>query len=81
MEGGYEQMPVYLAEDIEYVCGRNHVGCVLDEGIVISALDAYANLGCTVLTHEYFHILGYVEQEIPKCLPYTWRIHTSLAQI
>ncbi len=60
---------VWLTDDIETDCNNmNHInGCILDIGIISSNPFAYTEKGCNVLTHEWFHLMGYEENEIPLC--------------
>ena len=63
-----EPITVWITDDIEEQC--NHMGsdaCYLDHGIITLNPFGFAAKGCTVLNHEYYHILGYAENEIPYC--------------
>jgi len=58
-----------LSDDLERDCNHMHVnGCVTDLGIITLNPFNYADKGCDTLTHELYHIYGYEEHEIPKCV-------------
>jgi hypothetical protein len=71
---GYDYAPIYLQEDISDLCMHDHArACVWEVNGVMSIitkphdLHGFESKGCTILTHEYYHLLNYRESEIPKC--------------
>lgn len=56
---------------IEEFCGSRHAGCVIEYNnqvsIVVNDPFGFNIKGCNHLTHEYHHLAGYSEQEIPWC--------------
>ncbi len=71
--GDYNTYTTYESDDIEFDCKHNKVlGCVMwinDEmALIVTSLYQEDVKGCTVQTHEFFHIMGYEEWEIPQCI-------------
>ena len=70
---GYYEYTIYESDDIGFDCKHNRAnGCLMmvDGKIasVIEDITHYASRGCTVQTHEFFHLMNYLEDEIPKCI-------------
>ena len=69
---GYYQYNIYESDDIHFDCKHNKAtGCLMMVNGTISSvvmdINAYASKGCTIQTHEFFHLMNYEEWEIPKC--------------
>lgn len=70
---GYSQYTTYESDNIEFDCKHNKVlGCVMwinnEMAIILADINQYDPKGCTVQTHEFMHIMGYEEWEIPRCI-------------
>jgi len=70
---GYYEYTIYESDDIGFDCKHNRAnGCLMmvDGKIatIISSIETYASKGCTVQTHEFFHLMNYLELEIPQCI-------------
>ncbi len=71
--GDYNTYTTYESDHIEFDCKHNKVlGCVLwinnEMAIIITDINQIDPKGCSVQTHEFFHIMGYEEWEIPDCI-------------
>lgn len=70
---GYEQHMVFISTDIATDCQHKFArGCVNDLGldttsIIVENPFEWSATGCNVLTHEWFHLYGYSEAQIPIC--------------
>lgn len=67
-------VPIIVTEDLAELCpSDNHLanGCITEYRnrvtMVIKEFGIFAEQGCTVEIHEYYHLLGYEETEIPYC--------------
>ncbi len=70
---GYTQYTTYESDNIAFDCKHNKAnGCLIYKdgalAIVIMDINMKASKGCTVQTHEFYHLMGYEEWEIPKCI-------------
>ena len=69
---GYFEYNIYESDDPTFDCKHFKAsGCLLmvngTISSVVSDINAYASKGCTIQTHEFFHLMNYLEYEIPKC--------------
>jgi hypothetical protein len=67
-ETGYFKAPIIY--EIEKCNHKNANGCVIgnkSDYTLIQVSEMYDPYGCTVRTHEWFHMMGFDEHEIPKC--------------
>lgn len=69
---GYEQHLVFISLDIAADCNHIHAGgCIDDFGygkmIILRNPFEWDPRGCNVLTHEWLHLMGYSESELPYC--------------
>lgn len=64
---GYFKAPIIY--EIDQCNNRHAVACIMGDTnkyrIIISEL--YDPYGCTMRTHEWFHLMGFEEWEIPRC--------------
>ena len=75
IDAGYTEYVVFVTDELEMVC--NHAGkigaCLAElEGeivVITSNPFGYIPKGCNQLTHEWWHLMGYKEYEIPTCYP------------
>lgn len=68
-EVGYTEYTVFLSTDVDEDCNRPHSnGCIRDVGIIVNNPWGYDPKGCTTLMHEWYHTMGYEENEIPYCV-------------
>ena len=72
--GDYNTYTTYESDDIEFDCKHNKVlGCVMwinnEMAIVINDINQYDVKACTVQTHEFLHLMGFEENEMPGCIP------------
>ena len=69
VETGYERVSVFLTNDPATDCNRRDApnGCVLDVGIIVIDPHLYDPRGCTLLTHEWLHVMGLEERDLPYC--------------
>ena len=70
---GYTEYTTYTSDDIEFDCKHSKAtGCLIYKdgslAIVIMDINMKASKGCTVQTHEFFHLMGYEEWDIPRCV-------------
>ena len=71
-DGTYEFFIVSVTTDIETDCNHTKVqGCLIERDGILHVVAEnpfkYDIKGCSILQHEVYHILGYEENEIPKC--------------
>ena len=69
---GYYPYTIYESDDIEFDCKHNKAnGCLAmvngSIASIIMDINMKASKGCTVQTHEFFHLMNYEEDEIPRC--------------
>ncbi len=70
-ETGYYKAPIIY--EIEKCAREDVVGCIIGEvgnHTMIIVADMYNPYGCTLRAHEWYHLMGYEEYEIPKCEPF-----------
>ena len=74
IRGELKIAPVYEVSWYNIAVECDHVnakGCLADisgiTSIIIPSVYDYDIKGCTILTHEYYHLMGYKEAEIPRC--------------
>lgn len=70
--GATEHM-VFLTDDSETWCDHDHAdGCVVEFAgeLVIITEDPFkqSRTGYNILTHEWYHLMGYKEHEIPRTI-------------
>lgn len=68
---GYFKAPIIY--EIEMCNHRGATGCIIGNHIMVIVADFYNPYGCTMRAHEWFHLMGYQEYEIPKCNPFDKR--------
>lgn len=69
---GYQQHVVYISTDIQTDCNHIHAGgCVDDFGygpvIIVQNPFQWDKRGCNSLTHEWLHLMGLNEAQLPYC--------------
>lgn len=67
-ETGYYKAPIIY--EIEVCNHRGANGCIIGEvgsHTMVIVADFYNPYGCTMRAHEWFHLMGYKEPEIPRC--------------
>jgi len=71
---GYDTYTTYQSDDVQFDCKHNKVlGCVLwinnEMAIIINDINQWDVKACNVQTHEFLHIMGIEEYEMPYCIP------------
>ncbi len=65
----YEPVIVWITDDLEIICGKEMInGCLTDMGILTENPFRYDERACNTLTHEWLHLMGLTEPELPYCI-------------
>jgi hypothetical protein len=65
----YEPVIVWITDDVDGVCEHDNVnGCLSNLGIITENPFRYDERGCNTLTHEWLHVMGLTEPELPYCV-------------